>query len=381
MRRRDFIKAVTGTVAAWPLDARAQQNAMSVVGFVHGASPQGAGPSLSAFLKGLSETGYLEGQNVAIEYRWAEGRIDRLPTLVADLVHRQVAVIAATTTPASLAAKAATTSIPIVFETSADPVKLGLVASLNRPVGNVTGVTQTNAETAPKRLELLHELLPSARVMALPVNPTDSVLAETAENAVAAAARTLGLELRVLRVSTERDFDTVFAKLPQLQAGGLVIGADVLFTSHIEQLAALTVRHAVPAAYQWRQFAAAGGLLSYGSDVTDAYRLVGIYVGRILKGEKPADVPSDRRERQPDSQGREASQPAGSAGYEGRVVHQSQNRQGSWPHRAAIAARHRRRRDRIGDHFAVRHQKVTAMRKREEIGQDEAAGISTIVCV
>ena len=297
MRRRDFIKAVTGTVAAWPLVARAQQNVMPVVGFVHGASPQGAGPSLSAFLKGLSETGYLEGQNVAIEYRWAEGRIDWLPTLVADLVHRQVAVIAATTTPASLAAKAATTSIPIVFETSADPVKLGLVASLNRPGGNVTGVTQTNAETAPKRLELLHELLPSARVMALLVNPTDSVLAETAENAVATAARTLGLELRVLHVSTERDFDTVFAKLPQLQGGGLVIGADVLFTSHIEQLAALTVRHAVPAAYQWRQFAAAGGLLSYGSDVTDAYRLVGIYVGRILKGEKPADLPVQQASR------------------------------------------------------------------------------------
>jgi putative ABC transport system substrate-binding protein len=178
-----------------------------------------------------------------------------------------------------------------VFETSADPVKLGLVASLNRPGGNATGVTQTNAETTPKRLELLHELLPSARVMALLVNPTVSVLAETEVNAVTAAVRTLGLELRVLHASTERDFDAVFAKLPQLPAGGLVIGADVLFTSHIEQLAALTVRHAVPAAYQWRQFAAAGGLLSYGSDVTDAYRLVGIYVGRILKGEKPADLP------------------------------------------------------------------------------------------
>jgi putative ABC transport system substrate-binding protein len=289
MRRRDFIKGIVGS--AWPLAALAQQDAMPVVGFVHGASPQGAAPSLSAFHKGLNETGYLEGQNVAIEYRWAEGRIDRLPALAAELVHRQVAVIAATTTPASLAARAATTTIPTVFETSADPVKLGLVASLNRPGGNVTGVTQTNAETTPKRLELLHELLPSVRVMALLVNPTDSVLAETETNAVAAAARTLGLELRVLHASTDRDFDAVFAKLPQLSAGGLVIGADVLFTSHIEQLAALTVRHAVPAAYQWRQFAAAGGLLSYGSDVTDAYRLVGIYVGRILKGEKPADLP------------------------------------------------------------------------------------------
>jgi putative ABC transport system substrate-binding protein len=291
MRRRDFIKVVAGSVAPWPLVARAQQNAMPVIGFLHGASPQGAAPSLAAFLKGLSETGYLEGQNVAIEYRWAEGRIDRLPALAAELVHRQVAVIAATTTPASLAARTATKTIPTVFETSADPVKLGLVASLNRPGGNVTGVTQTNAETAPKRLELLHELLPSERVMALLVNPTDSVLAETQVNAVSAAARTLGLELRILHASTERDFDAVFAKLPQLPAGGLVIGADVLFTSHIEQLAALTVRHAVPAAYQWRQFAAAGGLLSYGSDVTDAYRLVGIYVGRILKGEKAADLP------------------------------------------------------------------------------------------
>jgi putative ABC transport system substrate-binding protein len=255
MRRREFIALLASSGIAWPLAAHAQQDAMPVVGFVHGASPQGAAPSLSAFHKGLNETGYLEGQNVAIEYRWAEGRIDRLPALAAD--HRQVAVIAATTTPASLAARAATTTIPTVFETSADPVKLGLVASLNRPGGNVTGVTQTNAETTPKRLELLHELLPSVRVMALLVNPTDSVLAETETNAVAAAARTLGLELRVLHASTDRDFDAVFAKLPQLSAGGLVIGADVLFTSHIEQLAALTVRHAVPAAYQWRQFAAA----------------------------------------------------------------------------------------------------------------------------
>jgi putative ABC transport system substrate-binding protein len=234
---------------------------------------------LSAFLKGLGEAGYVEGHNVAIEYRWAEGQIDRLPALVADLVHRQVAMIAATTTPAALAAKAATTSIPIVFETGANPVKLGLVDSLNRPAGNITGVTQTNQETTPKRLELLHELLPSARVIGLLVNPTDPALSGADTSEALAAAHTLGLELPVLNASTERDFDSVFAKLIQLRAGGLVVGGEQLFTSHIEQLAALTVRHAVPAAYQWREFAAAGGLLSYGSDITDAYRLAGVYAG------------------------------------------------------------------------------------------------------
>jgi len=280
---------------ALPLRGRlqrgAQQPTIPTIGFVHAASRQGAVKSLSAFLKGLGEAGYVEGHNVAIEYRWAEGRIDRLPALVADLVHRQVAMIAATTTPAALAAKAATTSIPIVFETGANPVKLGLVDSLNRPAGNITGVTQTNQETTPKRLELLHELLPSASVIGLLVNPTDPALTEADTSEALAAAHTLGLELPVLNASTERDFDSVFAKLIQLRAGGLVVGGEQLFTSHIEQLAALTVRHAVPAAYQWREFAAAGGLLSYGSDITDAYRLAGVYTGRILKGEKPADLP------------------------------------------------------------------------------------------
>jgi putative ABC transport system substrate-binding protein len=290
MRRREFI-TLLGGLAAWPITARAQQPGMPVVGFLHAASPQGAAKSLQAFLKGLGEGGYVDGRNVAIEYRWADGRIERLPTLVADLVHRQVAVIAATTTPASLAAKAATTTIPIVFETAADPVKIGLVPSLNRPAGNITGVTQTNAETTPKRLELLHELLPTTRVMALLVNPTDPALAETEISTALAAAHTLGLELHVLNVSTEGDFDRVFEKVAELRAGGLVIAADVLFTSHIEKLAVLTVRHAVPAAYQWREFAAAGGLLSYGADLTDSYHQVGIYTGRILKGEKPADLP------------------------------------------------------------------------------------------
>ena len=211
--------------------------------------------------------------------------------MATDLVHRQVAVIAAATTPGALAAKAATATIPIVFETAANPVELGLVASLNRPGANVTGVTQTNAETTPKRLELLHELLPSVRIMALLVNPTDPGLSETETNSAQAAAQTLGLELHVLNAVSESDFDGVFAKLSRLQAGALVIGADVLFTSRIEKVAALTARHAVPAAYQWREFAAAGGLISYGSDIAEAYRLAGIYTGRILNGDKPADLP------------------------------------------------------------------------------------------
>ena len=291
MRRREFITLFGSATASWPLTALAQQPTIPTIGFIHAASRQGAAKSLSAFLKGLGEAGYVEGHNVAIEYRWAEGRIERLPDLVADLVHRQVAMIAATTTPAALAAKAATTSIPIVFETGANPVKLGLVDSLNRPAGNITGVTQTNQETTPKRLELLHELLPSASVIGLLVNPTDPALTEADTSEALAAAHTLGLELPVLNASTERDFDSVFAKLIQLRAGGLVVGGEQLFTSHIEQLAALTVRHAVPAAYQWREFAAAGGLLSYGSDITDAYRLADVYAGRILKGEKPADLP------------------------------------------------------------------------------------------
>jgi putative tryptophan/tyrosine transport system substrate-binding protein len=290
VKRREIITLLGASAAAWPLAGRAQQPTLPVVGFVNAASPQSYARPLSAFLRGLGETGYVEGHNVAIEYRWADGRSDRLPAMAADLVHRQVTVIAATSTPAALAAKAATTAIPIVFETGSDPVQLGLVASLNRPGGNVTGVTQTNVEITPKRLELLHELLPTATVMALLVNPVDPQ-AETTTRDVQGAARTLGLELHVLNASTERDFDVVFAKLIQLRAGGLVIGGDPFFTSRIERLAALAVHHAVPVIYQWREFAVAGGLMSYGSDVTDSYRLAGNYTGRILKGDKPADLP------------------------------------------------------------------------------------------
>jgi putative ABC transport system substrate-binding protein len=291
MRRREFITLLGGTAATWPLAARAQQAPPPVIGFVNAASAAGYARPFSAFLKGLGEAGYVDGHNVVIEYRWAEGRNDRLPLFVADLVQRKVNVIAATSTPAVIAAKAATTTIPIVFTTSDDPVRLGLVASLNRPGGNVTGVTQTNVEVAPKRLQLLHELVPKASVMATLVNPTNPTLAEANLKELHSAARTLGLELHVLNASAERDFDGVFAKVIQVRAGGLVITGDPLFTSRTEQLAALAVHHAVPAVYEWREFAAAGGLLSYGASITDEYLMAGTYTGRILKGDKPADLP------------------------------------------------------------------------------------------
>jgi ABC-type uncharacterized transport system substrate-binding protein len=291
VRRRDFIKVVAGSVAGWPRVARAQQPTVPVIGFVSIAPRQGYESQVAAFLKGLNEAGYVEGRNVAIEYRWAESQVDRLPALVADLIHRQVAVIAATTNTAALAAKAATTTIPIVFEIGGDPVRLGLVASFDRPGGNVTGVSQLNAVVAPKRLELLHELVPTARVIALLIDPTNAAIAETATADVQEAARSLGLDLHVLGASTERELDGVFAKLSQLRAGGLVIGNGAYFVAQSRQLAELAVRHAVPTVFETREFVAAGGLMSYGGSLSDAYRLTGIYTGRILKGDKPADLP------------------------------------------------------------------------------------------
>jgi putative tryptophan/tyrosine transport system substrate-binding protein len=288
MRRRDFLKLVAGSAAAWPVAARAQQPPMPVVGFLSTSSVDE--PRIAAFRQGLGQASYVEGQNVRIEYRWADDRSNRLPSLAADLVQRQVAVIAASTTPAALVAKAATTTIPIVFTTTGDPVQLHLVSSLNRPGGNVTGVTQLNLEIAPKRLELLHELVPTASVVALLVHPTNPNT-ETNTNELQAAARTLGLEFHVLNASTESDFDGVFARLIQLGAGGLVIGTDALFASRTEQLAALALRHMVPTVYQSRDFVVAGGLLSYGTDFRETYRLAGNYIGRVLKGEKPADLP------------------------------------------------------------------------------------------
>jgi putative tryptophan/tyrosine transport system substrate-binding protein len=290
LKRREFIMLLGGA-AAWPHAARAQQPAIPVVGFLNIESPEGYRAMAAAFRRGLAEFGYVEGQNVAIEYRWAEGRGERLPALAADLVRRQVTVIAATTTPAALAAKAATTAIPIVFEIGGDPVALGLVASLNRPGGNLTGVTQLTTGLVPKQLEVLHEMLPTAQVMALLVDPTQSATTEVETREAISAARTLGLELHILNASAETDFDGIFAKLIELRAGGLVISAAALFSGRSEQLGELMARRGVPAVYKQREFAAAGGLMSYGTNLVDAYRLAGVYTGRVLKGAKPADLP------------------------------------------------------------------------------------------
>jgi putative tryptophan/tyrosine transport system substrate-binding protein len=290
MRRRDFIKAIASSSVAWPVAARGQQSRLPVIGYLESWASSDAPQLVAATIQGLKDTGFIEGQNVAIEYRFGQNQNERLPALADDLVHRQVAVIAALGTPAAVAAKAATTTIPIVFGTAGDPVKLGLVASLNRPGGNVTGVSILTLAVTPKRLELLHELIPTAHIMALLVNPANPTLAEENSSSVRSAADALGLELHVLNASAEHEFDEVFAKLSQLRAGGLVIGADPFFYARQEQLGALVARHAVPAIYETREFVKAGGLLGYGG-FADSYRLVGVYAGRILKGEKPSELP------------------------------------------------------------------------------------------
>ena len=282
--RRELLAAL-GCAAAWPLAARAQQPAMPVIGFLHGASPGAWVLYTAAFRQGLKEAGFVEGQNAAIEYRWAEGQYDRLPSLAADLVQQKVTVIVATSTPAALAAKAATSTVPIVFTTGGDPIKLGLVASLGRPGGNVTGSTNFSVEVGPKRLELARELFPGAMTFALLVNPANP-LAATISKDLQAVADTLGVRLHVLHASTEAEFEAAFATAAQLRAAALVIsGADPVFGSHAAQLGALALRHSVPAIYQFREFAAAGGLMSYGGYTTDTYRLGGVYTGRILRGE------------------------------------------------------------------------------------------------
>jgi putative ABC transport system substrate-binding protein len=292
MRRRDFI-ALLGGAAAWPLAARAQQPRRPVIGYLTAGSGQlGQGlveTATASFHKGLSETGYVEGRNVAIEYRFAENHNDRLPALAADLVRRQVEVIYAGG-PAAAAAKAATTTIPIVFTIGGDPVADGLVASLSRPGGNLTGVTTLGTELGPKRLELMHELVPGATVIAALLNPNNAA-AETQSKDTQAAARALGLQVRILHASAERDFDPAFASLARLGAEALYIAGDGFFNAQSKLLGALAVRYAVPAIHQTREFAAAGGLASYGGDFEEQARLVGVYVGRILKGEKPADLP------------------------------------------------------------------------------------------
>jgi putative ABC transport system substrate-binding protein len=292
VRRREFITLLGGAAAAWPLSARAQQPATPVIGLLGSESLDLWAGRMRAFHQGLSETGYVDGRNVAIEYRWAKGHNDRLPALAADLVHRQVTVIAAPgSTPATLAAKGATSTIPIIFWIGGDPVELGLVASLNRPQGNLTGVTTLNHGLVAKRVELLHEIVPGASSIAVLVNPTSPTLTRTTIEEAQAAARSFGRELHILNASTERDFDVVFANLIQLRTGGLVIGTDTFFSSRLEQLAALSVRHAVPTVYHFREFAAAGGLIAYGGSLAEAFRGTGVYIGRILKGEKPADLP------------------------------------------------------------------------------------------
>ena len=290
MKRRDFITLLGGAAAAWPLAARAQQPGMPVIGYLNSRSRDTDAPFLAAFHRGLNETGYVEGQNVAIEYRWAEGRYDRLRVLATDLVNRRVTVMSATSTPAALAAKAVTSAIPIVFTTAADPVAVGLVDSLSRPSGNATGVNIYLSALGAKRLELLRELVPNAAVIGMLVNP-DFPDAESQSKDMKEAARTLALQVHVVNANSEGDFNQAFATFIELKADALLISLDSFFLSRREQLVALAARHKIPAIYFVRDFVLAGGLMSYGADIADGYHQAGIYAGRILKGAKPGDLP------------------------------------------------------------------------------------------
>jgi putative ABC transport system substrate-binding protein len=292
MTRRAFITLLGGAAVAWPLAARAQQSAMPIVGFVDGVSPEVSASRAAAFRKGLSEVGYVEGQNVTVEYYWLAGQYDRLPSLVADLVRRRVAVIATPSSAAgSLAAKAATTTIPIVFGVGDDPVKLGLVVSLARPGGNATGINFFSSETTTKRLGLLREMLPKAVRIAVLVNPANASVAESTLRDIPEAARALGLQIQVLKASTSREIEATFATAGRERADALLVAGDGFFASRRVQFAVLTVRHAIPAIYSTREYPEVGGLMSYGTDVADRFRQAGVMSGQILKGAKPADLP------------------------------------------------------------------------------------------
>ena len=291
MHRREFIALVGVATIAWPRIARAQPQ---VVGFLNGAAQELYTKFLREFRRGLNEMGFVEGQNVVVEYRWAENHYERLPELAADLIRRQVTVIAATSTPAALAAKAATTNIPIVFTTASDPVALGFVASLAHPGGNMTGATQLNMELGPKRLELMRQLLSYATSIALVVNPTNPRVAEVQTRDAQEAVRALGLQLEILQASTTAEFEKAVAALSQKSVGLVIAGGDLFFLSESAALAAITVQHSVPTVFLGREFAAAGGLISYGGSVANSYHLAGIYTGRILTGEKPGDLPVHR---------------------------------------------------------------------------------------
>jgi putative ABC transport system substrate-binding protein len=292
LRRRE-LAVLLGGMIAWPLAARAQQP-MPVIGYLSVGSPESDNTiRANPFRQGLNETGYVEGQNVTIEYRWAQGQYDRLPALASDLVHRQVTVIAAAGIPPTVAAKAATSTIPIVFVLGIDPAEFGLVAGLNRPGGNITGAAILSVELSPKRLDLLHELLPTAPVVAALVNPTDP-RTEPETRSLQDAARSLGLQLRILSASTASEIDAAFGTLSTLRADALAVTGDAFFTNRKDQIIALAARHAVPAIYEWREFAAAGGLMSYGPDLADSYRQAGVYTGKILKGAKPGDLPVEQ---------------------------------------------------------------------------------------